>query len=147
MYVRELVVSYRRRSGVTALDESRSVRTPREAAVVFTSILGEEAVEVFGILCLTTSRQLIAYHQISRGGIDQTVARPREIFQAALLAHATGIVLGHNHPSGDPQPSGDDRVLTERLVNAGKMMGVEILDHIIVGHDGKYFSFKEGGGL
>lgn len=145
MYVRELVVSYRRRPGVTALAQSRSVGTPREAAVVFTSILGEEAVEVFGILCLTAKQQLIAYHQISRGGIDQTFASPREIFQTALLAHANVIVLGHNHPSGDPQPSGDDRVLTERLVNAGKVMGVEILDHIIVGHDGRYFSFKEGG--
>jgi DNA repair protein RadC len=146
MYVRELVVSYRRVQILMA-SESRSVSMPREAASVFASIMGEEAVEVFGILCLTSKYGLIAYHQISRGGIGHTVASPREVFQVALLSHAAAVIVGHNHPSGDPRPSADDRVLTERLVNAGKVMGVEILDHIIVGHDGKYFSFKEGGGL
>ncbi|MEQ1758243.1 MAG: JAB domain-containing protein [Vicinamibacterales bacterium] len=124
---------------------SRSVATPREAAEVFTSILGNEAVEVFGILCLSTKRHLIAYHQISRGLLSQTLAGPREIFQVALLANASGIVLGHNHPSGDPSPSPDDLILTERLVKAGKLMGIDVMDHIIVGHEGRYFSFKELG--
>ncbi len=145
MYVRELVVSYRRRSGVEARAPSRLVATPREAAEVLASILGNEAVEVFGILCLNTRHQLIAYHQISCGVLDQTLASPREIFQVALLANASGIVLGHNHPSGDPSPSGDDLALTERLVQAGKVMGISVLDHIIVGHDGRYASLKELG--
>ena len=144
MYVRELVVSYRTRSGVKTTVPRHSVRAPREAAEVFTSILGEEAVEVFGILCLSTKQHLIAYHQISRGLIDQTLAGPREIFQVAMLANASGIVLGHNHPSGDPSPSPYDLVLTERLVKAGVVMGINVLDHIIVGHDGRYVSFKEG---
>lgn len=144
MYVRELVVSYRRRQ-ILVESESRSVATPREAASVFASIMGEEAVEVLGILCLTTKQRLIAYHQISRGDIGHTVASPREIFQVALLSHAAAIVVGHNHPSGDPSPSADDQQLTRRLVDAGALMGIELLDHIIVGHDGRYFSFKEGG--
>lgn len=145
MYVRELVVSYRRRSGAKARAPCRSVTTPREAAEVFTSILGNEAVEVFGVLCLNTRNQLIAYHQVSRGLLDQTLAGPREIFQVALLANASGLVLGHNHPSGDPSPSADDLSLTERLVKAGKVMGINVLDHIIVGHDGRYLSLKELG--
>ncbi len=145
MYVRELVVSYRRRSGVKARAPSRSVATPREASEVFAAVLGNEVVEVFGILCLNARHHLIAYHQVSRGVLDQTLASPREIFQVALLANASGIVLGHNHPSGDPSPSPDDLSLTERLVTAGKVMGINVLDHIIVGHDGRYVSLKELG--
>lgn len=144
MYVRELVVSYRRRQ-IPVESESRSVATPREAASVFASIIGEEAVEVFGILCLTSKQRLIAYHQIGRGGIAQTFASPREVFQMALLSHAAAVLIGHNHPSGDPTPSSDDVQLTRRFVDAGSLIGIEVLDHIIVGHDGRYFSFKERG--
>ena len=144
MYVRELVVSYRRRQ-VRTTSESRLIKTPDQAVSVFASIIGEEAVEVFGMLCLNTKHRLIAYHQISRGAIDQTVASPREVLQIALLSHAAAIIVGHNHPSGDPNPSADDRQLTRRLIDAGALMGVELLDHIIVGHDDRYFSFKEKG--
>ena len=143
MYVRELVVSYRRQQILVA-SENRSVSTPREAASVFESIMGEEAVEVFGILCLTTKQRLIAYHQISRGGIDCTVVSPREVFQMALLSHAATIVVGHNHPSGDPMPSPDDIALTTRVCQAGQILGVDVIDHVIVGDD-RYYSFKEGG--
>ena len=142
MYVRELVVSYRRRQTLLA-SESRLLATPREAAAVFLSIMGEEAVEVFSILCLTTKQRLIAYHQVSRGGIDRTPVSPREVFQVALLAHAATIVVGHNHPSGDPTPSPDDVALTRRLTQAGEILGVEVIDHLIIG-DGRYYSFRDG---
>lgn len=145
MYVRELVVSYRRRHVMSA-SGSRSVSTPAEAASVFASIMGEEAVEVFGFLSLTTRHHLIAYHQISRGGIDRTPVSPREVFQMALLSHAAAIVIGHNHPSGDPSPSSDDVALTWKLTQAGELIGVSVLDHVIVG-DHRYYSFKEGGRL
>ena len=144
MYVRELVVSYRRRQ-VPVPSDRRILTKPSDAASVLASIIGEEAVEVFGVLFLTTKQRLIGYHQLSRGSIDTTVANPREVFQVALLAHAAGIIVGHNHPSGDPRPSPDDRVLTQRLVQAGELMGIHLLDHIIVGHDDQYFSFKETG--
>ena len=145
MYVRELVVSYRRRQVMVA-SGSRSIATPRDAASVFASIMGEEAVEVFGILCLTTKHRLIAYHQISRGGINRTVVSPREVFQVALLSHAAAVVVGHNHPSGDPMPSPDDIALTRTLTQAGEIIGIDVLDHVIVA-DGRYYSFKEGGRL
>lgn len=143
MYVRELVVSYRRMKTMTTCAD-RSIATPREAASVFASIMGEEAVEVFGILCLTTKHRLIAYHQISRGGIDHAVASPREVFQVALLSHAAAVVVGHNHPSGDPMPSSDDVTLTTRLEQAGEILAVPLLDHVIVAED-NYYSFKEQG--
>ena len=113
---------------------------------MFASIMGEEAVEVFGFLSLTTRHHLIAYHQISRGGIDRTPVSPREVFQMALLSHAAAIVIGHNHPSGDPSPSSDDVALTWKLTQAGELIGVSVLDHVIVG-DHRYYSFKEGGRL
>lgn len=145
MYVRELVVSYRRRE-IDIATGGLLLATPRDAASIFTSIMGEEAVEIFGILCLTTKHRLIAYHQISRGGIDRTPVSPREVFQVALLAHAAVIIAGHNHPSGDPTPSSDDITLTQRLTQAGEILGVEVIDHLIVG-DGRYYSFREGGML
>lgn len=144
MYIRELVVSYRPRASVSP-SANVLVATPESAAALFASLIGEEPVEVFGMLCLTTKRQLIAYHEISRGGIDQTIVSPREVFQTALLSHASGIVVGHNHPSGDPNPSPDDWNVTKRLIDAGTLMGINILDHIIVGHDGQFFSFKDKG--
>lgn len=145
MYVRELVVQYRRR--LTASPHAgKLVKTPAEAAAVLADLIGEEAVEVFGVLCLNTRHRLLAYHQVSRGGISATFVSPREVFQAAFLGHAASLVLCHNHPSGDPTPSPDDRALTHRLVNAGMLIGVEIVDHIIIGHGG-YYSFKEGGEL
>ncbi len=146
MRVRELVVSYRVRSDLEPVD-CTLLDTPQRAAPTFARILGHEAVEVFGVLCLTTKHRLIAHREIGRGGLATVTVSPREVFQAALLTNAAAVIVGHNHPSGDPSPSPDDRELTRRLTSAGTLLGVDVLDHIIVGHDGRYFSFKETGGL
>jgi DNA repair protein RadC len=108
------------------------------------NLLDHEAVEVFLILCLNTKHSLLAYHELSRGTLDSTLVHPREVFKAAMLANAASVVLGHNHPSGDPTPSPDDIALTMRLVQAGELLGVRVLDHLILGGDG-YHSFKEKG--
>lgn len=144
MYIHELVVSYRPRFAVGQTTNAL-VTTPQDAARVFISIIGDEPVEVFGMFCLTTKRRLIAYREVSRGGIDWTAVNPREVFQAALLSHASAIVVGHNHPSGDPTPSPEDHQITHRLSAAGALIGVAVLDHVIVGHEGRYFSFTEKG--
>ena len=83
---------------------------------------------------------------MSRGTLDSTLVHPREVFKAAILANAAAVVLAHVHPSGDPTPSRDDVELTRRLSSAGALLGIEILDHIVVGH-GCYTSFKELGVL
>jgi DNA repair protein RadC len=88
----------------------------------------------------------MAFHEVSRGTLDSTLVHPREVFKAALLANAAAIVVSHNHPSGDPSPTIDDLEVTTRLVAAGVILGVPLLDHIVVGA-GRYFSFKESGRL
>ena len=147
MRVKELALVYRTRLDLPAFDAYQSLATPREVTSFLIPILGHEATEVFGILCLSTKHHFIAWHEVSRGSLDTAHVHPREVFKAALLVNAACIVGAHNHPSGDPSPSPDDRELTRRLASAGTLLGVDVLDHIIVGHDGRYFSFKEAGGL
>jgi DNA repair protein RadC len=104
----------------------------------------EEAQEVFGILILNTKHKIVAVHEISRGALNSSLIHPREVFKPAVLHNASAIICFHNHPSGDPEPSREDIQTTKRLVEAGKIMGIEILDHIIVGDD-RYASLKERG--
>ena len=82
-------------------------------------------------------------HTGSIGSLTASVVHPREVFKAAILANAAAIVCGHNHPSGDVQPSREDRATTKRLVDAGKLLGIEVLEHIIIGNEGVYFSFAD----
>jgi DNA repair protein RadC len=89
---------------------------------------------------------VIGYYEVSRGTLDSTLVHPREVFKAAILANAAAIILTHNHPSGDPTPSPDDLALTQRLVQAGQIIGIDVLDHVIVG-DGRWTSFVELGRL
>lgn len=96
------------------------------------------------VLLLSTRHTVNAIHEVGVGDIESVTARPREVFVAALLATAAGVVLAHNHPSGDPEPSEDDVAVTKRLVEAGRLLGIEVLDHIVVG-DGRYVSLRERG--
>ena len=143
--LRELTIRYSVKADATGQPVviGRTLSKPAASAAALSALLQDEPGEVFAILCLSTKHRVIAYHEVSRGTLDATLVHPREVFKAALLSNAASIILTHNHPSGDPTPSPDDNHLTRRLVDAGKLIGVEVLDHIIVG-DGCYFSFKEG---
>jgi DNA repair protein RadC len=77
---------------------------------------------------------VICWHEVSRGSLDRTSVHPREIFKPAFMVNASAVIVGHNHPSGDPEPSGDDFEMTERLVRAGHLLGLDVIDHIIIGH-------------
>lgn len=147
MYVRELHARYRRRRLNGWSLPIGPVETPRDAAQIFVTLLRDEVVEVGALLCLSTRHHVLAYHELSRGTVDATIMHPREVFKAALLANAASVVLGHNHPSGDPAPSVDDVALTRRLAEAGCILGIELLDHIIVGHTDCYWSFRQNGQL
>jgi len=144
--LRELTIRYRAKTD----GDGHSTRVPRvlsrpaDCAAVLTDLLRDESCEVFGILCLTTKHRLIAYHEVSRGSLDSTLVHPREVFKAALLANAAAIVLAHNHPSGDPTPSPDDVALTTRLRAVGALIGIDVLDHVVIG-DHRYVSFQELG--
>jgi len=143
VYVRELHARYRRRRlyGWTAPLEA--LRSPKDAAPVFASIMRDEVVEVGGVLCLSARHHVLAYGELSRGSVDSTPMHPRDIFKVALLANAAAVIVGHNHPSGDITPSADDRAVTARIAAAGVTLGIDLVDHIIVAADGTYFSFKE----
>lgn len=100
--------------------------------------------EEFRIAILNTKKELEYLELISRGSIDKTIVEPRDVFQKALRRNAHTIILLHNHPSGDPRPSIQDVNITERLKSAGDLIGIEVIDHIIIG-DGIYYSFLEEG--
>lgn len=100
--------------------------------------------EVFEIVLLDTRNQIIRISQVSVGTLDQSLVHPREVFEEAVRSYCASIVLCHNHPSGDPTPSSDDIRTTERLIQAGVIMGIEITDHIITGKDSFYSMYKQG---
>lgn len=124
----------------------RETTSPEKAynAIKTITNVQEEAQEVFGILILNTKNKIVAVHEISRGTLSSSMVHPREVFKPAVLHNAAAIICFHNHPSGDLEPSQDDIEITKRLVEASKIMGIEILDHIIVGDDG-YVSLKGRG--
>ena len=98
--------------------------------------------EHFMVFYLNAKNEIIKKETIFIGTLNQSIAHPREIFHLAVRYSASRLILVHNHPSGNPEPSDQDEIFTERLVSCGKMMGIEILDHIIVGESG-YVSFRE----
>jgi DNA repair protein RadC len=124
----------------------REIRSPEEAynAIrIITNVQGE-AQEVFGILILNIKNKIVAVHEISRGTLNSSMVHPREVFKPAVLHNAAAIICFHNHPSGDPEPSREDIEITERLKNAGEILGIPVYDHIIVGDD-RCVSLKERG--
>jgi DNA repair protein RadC len=102
--------------------------------------------EVFKVILLDAKHTLIRDATVSEGSLTLTIVHPREVFTLAVRESAAAVIFVHNHPSGDPQPSVEDRALTGRLATAGQILGVTVLDHIIVG-DGRYFSFADEGSL
>jgi DNA repair protein RadC len=102
--------------------------------------------EAFIVLLLDVKHRVIAEEVVTIGILDGSLIHPREVFKAAVAGSAAGIIIAHNHPSGDPKPSGEDLATTKRLVEAGKILGIPVVDHVIVGSTGAHFSFREQGG-
>ena len=98
--------------------------------------------ESFWSLSLDVRHRVVAQRLVSLGGLGNAPVHPREVFAPALKERAAALVVAHNHPSGDPSPSGDDRLVTERLRQVGELVGIELLDHVVVGHE-RYFSFAD----
>lgn len=98
--------------------------------------------EHFKIAILDTKNQILAIENISIGTLNASIVHPRDVFKIAIKRNANSLILIHNHPSGDPNPSNEDISITNRLVDAGNLIGIKVLDHIIIG-DNKYISFKE----
>ena len=126
----------------------RETKSPEEAynAIKTITNVQEEAQEVFGIVILNTKNKIVAVHEVSRGELNSSLVHPREVFKPAVLHNAAAIICFHNHPSGDPEPSREDMKITERLKNAGEILGISVCDHIIVGDD-RFVSLKERGAM
>lgn len=133
----------RRRRGAEALDRKK-ITSSKDVFEYFVSLFGDQNYELFYILLLNRANKIIRHIEISEGGISGTVADPKKIFKMALENNATSIILSHNHPSGSVKPSDADIRLTKKLKNAGEMLDVPVLDHIIIG-DEKYYSFADEG--
>jgi DNA repair protein RadC len=133
-----------RRTLVRDMVERPRLTSPRQMAAYLLPEYGSCAVEQFGIVMLDTKHRVIRIKLVSIGSLDSTVVHPREVFREAAAAAAAAIILFHNHPSGDASPSPDDIVLTARMVSAGAVMGIDVLDHLILA-DQTYYSMNESG--
>jgi DNA repair protein RadC len=124
--------------------DARTIRGPGDVHRMCGPGLRDLAVEEFRLLALDTQHRVVRELLITRGLLDSSLVHPREVFRAAIAEAAAGIVVLHNHPSGNPAPSADDRAVTRQLVEAGRLLDIPVYDHVILGGD-RYFSFAEAG--
>jgi DNA repair protein RadC len=122
----------------------RRIGTAQDVADEYMVTFKDFETEHFICLLLNTKNEVLKSVDVSRGGLDGTVAGPRDVFRQAVRENASAVILCHNHPSGDPEPSREDVALTKRLVQSGDLLGIRVLDHVIFG-DGRYVSLQERG--
>jgi len=115
--------------------ERRKIQSPQEAMQVLMPLLGEELQEVFVEILLDTRLHVLSVEELYRGTVNQVAMRVAEVFRPAIVANAPNILLAHNHPSGDPSPSPEDLAITREVVQAGRLLHIHVLDHLIIGGD------------
>ena len=129
----------------SVLYQNRKINSPKDAVDLLEPFLTDEDRERFMVLCLDTKNQPTTIHTISVGSLNSSLVHPRELFKIAILGNSASVVLSHNHPSGDPTPSREDIEVTNRIYEAGKILGIEVLDHVIIGSNSRFISLKERG--
>jgi len=120
----------------------QKITSPQDVADIFIPLLRDEVKEKFLIVCLNSANKIIRYEVISIGSLNSSVVHPREVFKAAIDNNSASIILIHNHPSGNPEPSNEDISITKKIVESGKIMDIPVFDHIIIAGN-KYTSFVE----
>ena len=125
--------------------EQYIVRSPEDGARIAAQFIGDDDREVFFVMCLNTKNRVVAVHRCHVGSLNASIVSPREVFKSAILNNCASIIVSHQHPSQNVQPSHEDIEVTRRLVEAGKILGIEVLDHLIVNADAEYYSLKEKG--
>jgi DNA repair protein RadC len=133
-----------RRIAKSTFSERITIRSPKDIANLMSEELRYLQKEHFVCLFLNTKNHVLAQETLSMGSLNASIVHPREVFRAAIKRSSASIVCVHNHPSGDPTPSPEDIQLTHRLVEAGTIIGIEVLDHVIIG-DQRFISLKEEG--
>lgn len=143
MKVREIILKYGTSEEMTT--EARMMDSPETVYRFCKDKIANEVQEVFLVLIVNNKNRLLAYKEVSRGTVNETLIHPREVFMPAILAGAASIIIVHNHPSGEHFPaSREDLVVTKRIYDAGEILGIELLDHVIVSMEG-FNSAKENG--
>jgi DNA repair protein RadC len=135
-----------RRAAVESQGDEGPIRGPGDVFGRLGPLLRDLRQEEFHALLLNTQHRVIRSVLITRGILDASLIHPREVFRPAVVESAAGVILVHNHPSGDPTPSREDRDVTRQLSSAGSAVGIPVLDHVVIGGDG-YVSMAERGGL
>ena len=127
-------------------DVEKQISSPDSAVKVINAVLDleDEAQEVLGVLFLDTKNKVTGITEVTRGSLNTSIVHPREVFKAAILHNAASIILFHNHPSGDSAPSNEDRAVTKRIKETGKILDIPLLDHIVIGN-GEHYSFANRG--
>ena len=120
----------------------KKITSPQDVAEIFIPLLADEVKENFIVVCLNSSNKIIKYEKISVGNLNSSVVHPREIFKTAIENNSASIILMHNHPSGNPEPSQTDISVTKRIAEAGKIMDIPVFDHIIIAGS-TFLSFVE----
>ena len=132
------------RRALAASEPGAVVESPADAAALLLPHFQGRDREHFGVLILDARNRLVARRTVAIGSLNASLVHPREVFRPAIVLRAARLVLFHNHPSGDPTPSPEDVALTRRLVDLGRTMGIEVLDHVVLG-DGRFQSLRDGG--
>ena len=133
-----------RRMAAESREDGAPMRSPRDVYAAFAPRLEDLPVEEFHVAILDSQHRLERDVTVTRGLLNSSLVHPREVFREAIAERAAAIILVHNHPSGDPTPSADDRLVTEQLVAAGRLLDIPVHDHVVVGR-GRYASFAEAG--
>lgn len=133
-----------RRVALAAAPDKPVIKSPGDVSTLMMEKIRHHDREYFIVLNLNTKNQVIAEDTVSIGSLNASLVHPRELFKNAIKRSAAALILVHNHPSGDPAPSREDIDVTRRVAEAGKLLGIEVLDHVVIG-DLKYVSFKEKG--
>ena len=120
------------------------IKNPESVVKAIRASIKDKAKEHFKLILLNPRNKIIRISTISVGTLNASLVHPREVFKDAIVHSAASVVLAHNHPSGDPEPSGDDIKITKKLVESGKILGIDVIDHIVVGKN-SFLSFKERG--
>ena len=131
-------------------EKKKAVCCSKDVSEVLSSLLNYEQEhdrekEHFWILGLNTKNVIQYTDLVSIGSLSASIVHPRETFRLAVMKATANIIIGHNHPSGDTKPSQEDILLTNRLAQAGEILGINVLDHVIIGSEGSYFSFRDNG--
>jgi DNA repair protein RadC len=139
-YYQQVEVILKKKKRITPFDVS--IQSSMDAGRFFSHVLSNKDREILSVIGLDVKGKINYYEVVHIGTLSQNMIHPREIMKASILTNSNSIIMAHNHPSGDVTPSAADRKATKKMIEAGLLLGIELLDHIIVSED-KYFSIKE----